>query len=189
MAENESLNIYTPYGRRWMILVDAIRRQQDADRVVQLARQTLCRTLDKVLRQLAEHGVTLARLLQYRDAPDTLRQFLYMCQGHDYVRLFADVAAASSPCDSQQVLQRFIEAIWETVADPIALSVARSDAPMALGEIRDYVTHIGKEIEPDVQAMAASLAINPKGKPQISRGRRGQTAGTAQMLSVSLLGN
>ena len=190
MAENESLNPDDPYGRRWDIVYRAIRKGEPPEKVVLRIRRAMYQGLRKTLRQCAEYGVTFQMLLDSRNAPQALRQFVRKTQGHEYVQLFADVAAASSLCDTEELLQAFVGAIWESVGDRIAHKVVRSDGPMSLNGMRDYLGHAAEQIQPDVDRIARNLASNPSWKPSLPRGKKGQEAETtAEMLSMSLLGN
>ncbi len=164
MAENESLNPDDPYGRKWDIVYGAIRKGEPFDKVVQRVRRALYRGPRNALKQFAEYGVTLQMLLENRNSPQALRQFVRKTQGHEYVHLFADVAAASSLCDREGLLQAFVGAIWESVGDRIVLKVVRSDGPMSLNGMRDYLAHVAEQIQPDVDRIARNLASNPSWK-------------------------
>jgi hypothetical protein len=190
MAENESLDPDNRYGRRWDAVFGAVRRGEPFDKVVQRVRRALYRGLRNALKQFAEYGVTLQMLLENRDSPQALRQFVRKTQGHEYVQHFADVAAASSLCDTEGLLQAFVGAIWESVGDRIVLKVVRSDGQMSLNGMRDYLAHVAEQIQPDVEFIARNLAGNPSWKPRLPRGKKGQEAETtAEMLPMSLLGS
>lgn len=93
MAENESLDLGSPYAKRWDVVCDLVRKGASPEKVASKVEDALYKALRKALKQLREKGVTPADLLKSRGCPQVLRQLLRKTQGHDYVRLFIDATA------------------------------------------------------------------------------------------------
>ncbi len=190
MAENESLDLDDPYGRRWGILVRSIRKHEPFDTVIGRVRKALYGGPRNALKQTEKYGVTLQMLLENRNSPQALRQFTRQTQGHDYVQLFADVAKANPQSDTPGLVQAFVAGVWETVEDRIAHRVVGSDGLTSFADVRSYLDRVAERIAPDVDRIARNLAEDPSWKPRMPRGSKGQGAETTtEMLSMSLLGN
>ena len=190
MAENESLDLDDPYGRRWDIVFGSIRKSEPFDKVVQRVRRAMYRGLRNALKQFAEHGITLKMLLDNRNSPLAIRQFARTTLGHDYVHLFAQVASASSHLDTASLLHAFVGAIWDAAGDQIACKVVTSDGPMSFNGMRDYLARVAAQVEPDVEHIARNLAKDPSWKPRMPAGTSDQQAdSTPEILSMSLLRN
>ncbi len=69
MAENESLDLDDPYGRRWGILVRSIRKHESFDTVFGWVRNALYGGPRNALKQVEKYGVTLQMLLENRNSP------------------------------------------------------------------------------------------------------------------------
>ena len=188
MAENESLNLNDPYGQRWDAVRRAIAKGQPFEKVVLLARKALYRGLRNTQKQCVEYGVTFQMLLENRNTPQVLRQFVKATLGHDYVQLFRDVAASSAQCDTEGLLRAYVGAIWETVADRIVCKTVTSKGEKSLNEMRNHVGQVAEQLQPDFDRIARKLANDPAWKPRMPSDKKGQpTDTTAEMLSMSLL--
>lgn len=190
MAENESLDLDDPYGRRWGILVPSIRRHEPFDTVIGRVRKALYGGPRNALKQIEKYGVTFQMLLDNCNSPQALRQFTRQTQGHDYVQLFADVAKANPQVDAPGLVQAFVAGIWETVEDRIAHRVVGSGGLTSFADVRSFLDRVAERITPDVDRIARNLAEDPSWKPQMPRGSKGQGAeATTEMLPMSLLRN
>jgi len=190
MAENESLDLDDPYGRRWDIVFRSIRKDEPFDKVVQRVRRALYRGFRNALKQFAEYGITLKMLVENRNSPLALRQFARTTLGHDYVHLFAQVASASSHLDVPGLMRAFVGAIWEAAGDRIACKVVTTDGPTSLNGMRDYLAQVAEQIEPDVERIAGKLADDPSWQPRMPAGANHQQIdSTPEILSMSLLRN
>jgi hypothetical protein len=190
MAENESLDLDDPYGRRWDIVFQSIRKNEPFEKVVQRVRRAMYRGLRNALKQFEEYGVTLQTLLDNRNSPQTLREFVRKTQGHEYLQLFAAAAAASSNLDAESLLRGFVGAVWDAAGDRIAFKVVTSDGPTSLNGMRDYLTRVAGQVQPDVDRIARKLADDPSWKLRMPAGTSDQQAdSTEEMLPMSLLRN
>jgi len=190
MAENESLDLDDPYGRRWGVLVRSIRKHESFDRVIGRIRKALYGGPRNAFKQMDKYGVTLRMLLDNRHSPQALRRFSRQTQGHDYVQLFADVARANPESDAPSLVQAYVTGIWETVEDRIAHRVVGSDGLTSFADVRAYLDQVAEHIAPDVNRIARNLAEDPSWKPRMPGGNKGQRAEpTTEMLSMSLLRN
>jgi len=190
MAENESLDLDDPYGRRWDIVFQSIRKNEPFDKVVQRVRRAMYRGLRNALKQFAEYGITLKMLVENRNSPLALRHFARTALGHDYVHLFGQVASASSHLDTEGLLRAFVGAIWDAAGDRIACKAVTSDGPTSLNGMRDYLARVAEQVAPDVDRIARKLAEDPSWKLRMPAGTNDQQAdSTPEMLSMSLLRN
>lgn len=188
MAENESLDLDNPYGRRWAILAGLIRKGEPFDRMASGVRKALYRGFHNALKQFAEYGITIEILLQGRHSQQSLRQFIRQTQGHDYIRLFADVANAGPWLDTRGLLEAFVTGIWETAEDGIAHRVVGSNGLTSFTDVRGYLDQVAEQIRPEINHIARRLSENPSWNPRIPNGTKVQADATADMLSMSLLG-
>jgi len=72
MAENESLDLDDPYGRRWGVLVRSIRKHETFNTVIGRVRKALYGGPRNALKQMEKYGVTLQMLLDNRNSPHLL---------------------------------------------------------------------------------------------------------------------
>lgn len=190
MAENESLDLDNPSGRRWAFVADLIRNGKPFDEVARRVRRALYKGLRNALKQFAEHGITLEMLVQSRHSPQLLRQFVRQAEGHDYLQLFTDVANTSPQLDAQGLVEAFVAGIWETAEDRIAHKVVGSNGLTSFTDVRGYLGQVAEQVKPDLNHIARRLAANPTWKPRMPSGTKDQQADTTvEMLSMSLLGS
>lgn len=189
MAENESLDLGNPNARRWDAVYDAIRKGQPCEKVAKQVRTKLHQGLRKALKQFAEKGVSLEDLLNHRDSPASLRQFLKKSGGHEYIELFAETALAEKGSDTHQFLEAFVGGVWETISDQIAQNVINSERWSNFVDVEIFLNEVRSQIEPDVQRAAQKLAADPSWMPTCKPDKNGEkTDPTADMLGMSLLG-
>ena len=190
MAENESLDLDNPYGRRWAILADLIRKGEPFDKVAPRVRRALYKGTSH--RPEAVCGVrNHARNARAGSPLSAIASTIHKAdEGHDYIRLFADVANASPQLDTQGLLEAFVAGIWETVEDGIAHRVVGSNGLTSFTDVRGYLDQVAEQVKPDVDHIARHLTENPSWKPRMPSGTKDQQADTTvEMLSMSLLGS
>jgi hypothetical protein len=188
MAENESLNPADPKGQKWNAVRRAIAKGEPLEKVVRLARKALYRGLRNTQKQCVEYGINFQMLLENRNSPQVLRQFVKATLGHDYVQLFRDVAVSSAQCDTEALLRAYVGAIWETVADRIVFKTVTSKGEKSLNEMRNHVGQVAEQLQTDFDRIARKLADDPSGKLRMPSDKNGQpTEATVDMLRMSLL--
>ncbi|MBN1909341.1 MAG: hypothetical protein JW818_06355 [Pirellulales bacterium] len=190
MAENESLDLSNPYGRRWAILADLIRNGRSFDEVSQGVRKALYKGLRNALKQFAEHGITLEMLIENRHSPQLLQQLVRKAAGHDYLQLFSDVAIVSTQLETQGLMEAFLTGIWETVEDGMTYRIVGGAGQASFADVRDYLDQVREQVMPDVEYIARRLTENSAWTPRMPSGTNGQKIDTTvEMLSMSLLGS
>jgi hypothetical protein len=186
MAENERLDLGS--SARMRVVLDAFRNGQFCDEVAAKLRKYLIGGLRKALIELREMGVTLADLLGSRNSPQVLRQLLRKVQGHDYARLFAEVAATAGPTDTDCVTG-WIEGILDRVTDQIGLRVAESSHCQTMENFLAFASEVRDRLRPDVERLVTKLVEDPNRLPRQAP-TRGQVPvdATADLMDFSLLG-
>jgi hypothetical protein len=187
MAENESLDLGGAYAKRWDASFDAIRKGAPVTDVSRQIEKALCTGLRKALKQVKECGVTLSELLNHRQNRPALREFLQRTHGHDYVQLFAAVAAAGGPSE-RECLRGWVDAILDKVFDQICLRVTGKENWPTFGDVQEFTEDVRQNIEPIVEKLVANFEKNPAWLP-----RRAAIKGensvdpTENLLNMSLL--
>jgi hypothetical protein len=182
MAENESLDLGSSH--RWLRVSRAVRRGEPLDVVAQLVVQSLYRTLRKVQKQ-----IPLENLITVTQAQaEALIHIINECEGHDYARLFAEVAEPN--VSRQGLIENYLMALLEKFSDQIVQQAVPCERWPQMHEIMDFMHDVGSRVMPDVEYIAAKLAENPQWTPRM---RPSAAAGnsadcTEAMLSESLLG-
>jgi hypothetical protein len=152
------------------------------------ARKGPHRRARRALKQFREKGVTLADLLKSRDCPQAIRQLLRKVQGHDYARLFAEVAAASGPTEKDCVAG-WIDGVLDKVTDQICHRVAGSEHYPTIEDVQAFTAEVRAHLHPVVERLVTKLADDhgwlPKRAPT-----KGQVLAnaTADLMNFSLLG-
>ena len=83
MAENESLDLKSPYAQRWNAVRDATQKGGSPQEVVVVTKANLKRAFRKVLVEFQVCGVTTADFLAARGDSKALRNLLRKAKGHD----------------------------------------------------------------------------------------------------------
>lgn len=186
MAENESLDLST--SPRMRVVFDAVRNGSSSIEAATKLEKALIGGLRKALKQFREKGVRLADLLKSRGCPQALRLLLRKVQGHDYARLFAEVAATSGPTE-KDCLAGWIDAVLDKVMDQICHRVAGSEHHPTIDDVQVFTGEVRDKLKPVVERIVTKLAEEPDWLP-----KRAPTKGqvpidaTAGLMNFSLLG-
>lgn len=186
MAENESLDLGS--SPRMRVVFDAFRNGSSCPEVASKLEKALIGGLRNALKQFREKGVTLADLLKSRDCPQAIRQLLRKVQGHDYARLFAEVAAASGPTEKDCVAG-WIDGVLDKVTDQICHRVAGSEHYPTAEDVQTFAAVVRDHLHPVVERLVTKLAEDPDSLPRQAP-TKGQVPvdATADLMNFSLLG-
>jgi hypothetical protein len=189
MAENESLDLGGPYAQRWNPVANGFKNGDSVDQLCRLVETALRGGLRKVLKQLAEKGVSFAELMRCRHSPTLLKQLLRRLDGHQYARLFESAATASGPT-GVDCTRRWIDSILETVMDQIGYQMGGTENWPSAYEVQERINGVRHHIEPEVERIAANLANDHGWLPRQSPDKsQSPSDSTAEVLSMSLLGS
>lgn len=188
MAENESLDLGSPYAKRWEVVCLHICKGASAEQVALKIEDALYKSLRNALKQCKEKGVTLADLLNSRDCPQDLRKLLRATEGHDFVRLFADAAAVYGPTDTE-CLAGWIDAFLDKVTDQICHRVAESEHHPTIDGVQAFMGKVREILNPVVKRIVKKLVKDPDWLPQRARKKgRAPRNDTEELMNMSLLG-
>lgn len=190
MAENESLDLSSPYAKRWDVPFNAVQNGDPSEKVAPKVSKALYGGVRRTLKQFREHGVTLADLVSARDSRQRLRLLVHKTEGHQYAQLFASAAHASGPTP-EDCVRSWVEAILDKITDQVCLRVSETDDSRTLFELKEHMDEVREIIAADVEHIAVNLARNPDWRPQRKPGKAkaGDAASpTEELLGMSLLG-
>lgn len=111
MAENESLDIDSKYGRRWKAVVYTAFAGESAAEVGRVFKLTLHAALKRAIEQLGNRSVNLLDFLANRFCPKTTKQLLRQCQNHQYAQLLVNVLAANPESTDGGALRLWLYAV------------------------------------------------------------------------------
>src|ERR1700733_8281786 len=115
MAENESLDLGKPGGKRWIDVLDAVKKQQAPEIVAHKASRKLPKALRKAFKEFVESGVSFEQFLKSRNDQKAFARLTRKCQGHEFAHLFAETAAAEANADNRQLVSSFLNGIMDRV--------------------------------------------------------------------------
>jgi hypothetical protein len=190
MAENESLDLGSSYAKRWDAASTAVQNGDPCEKVAPKVSRALYGGVRKALKQLQEHGVTLADLLNARNSRPRLRQLVRQTEGHPYAQLFECAAHASGPA-TEDCLRGWLEAVLDKVFDQICLRVGETDDSRTFSDLKEHMDEVREIVACDVEHIVANLANNPDWRPQRKPGKakaHDAASSTAELMGMSLLG-
>ena len=189
MAENESLDLNSPYAQRWNVVRDAFRKGGSQSETLAVTRSTLRRAVRKVLVEFQLYGVTTDDFLAARDTPKELRNLLRKAKGHPYAELLIGVLDSCPGTPKTECLKRWGDAMLDTVFGQIRHSLPDSSCLPSFFESGPHFQAVHAGLTPDLETIAVKLVENPDWKPSL-RGKSGEPKvdSTTALLSMSLMG-
>src|SRR5271170_3170016 len=115
MAENESLDLNSPYALRWKPVPDAALKGESPENVSSLARKALLQAIRKTMDELARSGLSIADFLAQRHSERGLRKLVGQALNHPYAELLTSVLKAHQEASSEECVYRWEGAILEKV--------------------------------------------------------------------------
>lgn len=189
MAENESLDLKSPYAQRWNAVRDATQKGGSPQEVVVVTKANLKRAFRKVLVEFQVCGVTTADFLAARGDSKALRNLVRKARGHDYAELLVSVLDSNPGAPNTECLKRWGDAILETVFDQISYSLAGSRLFPSFFHTRSFFHQVHEKLTKDLETMAIRLFDDPNRKPSVrSKKDEPTTDPTTAMLTMSLIG-
>lgn len=186
MAENESLDLSS--SPRMRIVYDAFRSGSSCPTVASKLEKALIGGLRKALKEFRERGVKFSDIVQSRDRPQAMRQLLRKVEGHDYARLFAEVAATTGACEKDCVAG-WINGVLEKVTDQICHRMVGSEQYPTIESIQTFAAEVREHLSPVVERLTNDFDKAPDSLPR-QRPTRGPVPvnPTADLMNFSLLG-
>ncbi len=187
MAENESLDLGK--SKRWRAVHQVVLDGLPTPRAARRALRSLFGTIRAVQKQFKEHGVTLDQFLEAAQAGDrnTLSVLTKQCKGHDFARLFLEVA--ESGIGRESLVEEYAWAVCDKFLDQIEYGVASVKQRRWLPDIHRYLDEVRGLMEEDVHRLAGKLAEDADWLPKMRPGKaaNGMADETAEKLGESLL--
>lgn len=188
MAENESLDLKSPYSQRWNAVRDAARTGASSPKVEMMTRKRLYDALRKVRKQFMNFGVTIADFFAGRSSHPTLRELLRKTKRHQYAELLVNVLKTNPTATEFDCLKEWVHAILDTVFEQISHGLVGSDLFPSVFEPRELFRRVRHGLEPDVERIALKFCQNSDWEPRQAPRKQALTEdATAEMLPMSLL--
>lgn len=189
MAENEALDLKSPYAQRWSAVREAARKSASCQQITSLARQRFYDALRKVTKQFRIYGVTTSDFLSARDSPQRLRELIRRTKSHPYAELLVSVLNSASSSTNSECLSQWGHAILDTVFDQIGHRLVGTEHFPSFFESQIFFDRVGDGLGPDIQRIATNLAENPDWEPKRAPSKGiSKEEPTAELLPISLLG-
>jgi hypothetical protein len=166
MAENESLDLKSPYAQRWNAVRDAARKGTSCQKVVSITRKKFYEALRKVIRQFKVYGVTTTDFLSGRASPRTLRDLIRRTQGHPYAELLTSVLNSDPALAGAECLKQWGHAILDTVFDQISHGLVGTEHFPSFFESQTFFDQVCEGLEADIERIAIKLVENPEWEPK-----------------------
>ena len=188
MAENESLDLNSGHGSRWIAVLTTVRKGDSCEKVGATTLKALSRALRNALRQFEEYGVTLADFLANRGSPEVLSELVRRTKGHQYAKLFVTVLDSSPGAPSGECHHRWVNGVLDTMFDQISQRAVDHGPFRSFHEARSFIRRVRHELQDELEVIAAKLC-DPQWKPSVRRTRgEPKVDATAELLSMSLIG-
>jgi hypothetical protein len=188
VAENDSLDVKSPYGRRWLIAQHIAQQGGSSAAVGRAAKKAIHGAIKNSLRQLGGAGAGLGAFLKAKDSADECRKLLQKCKGHDYAQLLVDQMRANPGETDEQLLRRWICAAIDKVNDHLSHALVGSDHFPSFFETQKLFGEVEASLARDVQHISQHLAKDPARMPsRLPTKGADKVDPTQQMLSMSLL--
>jgi hypothetical protein len=189
VAENESLDVKSPYGKRWLIAQHIAQRGGSSSAVGRAAKKALHGAIKNSIKQLSEAGASLEAFLKSRHSSEECRKLLQKCKGHDYAQLLVDQIRANPTATTEQLLQRWIAAAFDNVGDHLSHALVGTDHFPSFFETQKLFGEVESSLGRDVQHISQHLAKDPTKMPSRLPTKEAEKVDpTQQILSMSLLG-
>ncbi|MEX2306159.1 MAG: hypothetical protein WD738_01110 [Pirellulales bacterium] len=188
MAENESLDLQQPGGRRWMHVHDAVRKQKPPEEIAAKIKKRLPRALRKAFKEWGELGVTFKDFLLSRSDDNRLNYFVRQCERHDYAHLFTLTARSYQSANNEQLIRLFLDGILESVFDQITQDVVGREPWSDVATIQAMLERTQRKVSSDVNRIAQKLAADPTWLPTVARRKAESITETESLLTTSMLG-
>jgi hypothetical protein len=188
MAENESLDLFSPDANRWKKVLRAITDNQPNEAVARQILDAFYDGLRRACKQMAKLGVKLSDLLEAARSPEDLRRLVIQAQGHSYVRSFEQVAVCFTGGSREVLLTAYLRAIWGKVHDQICSVIEPAASDASPSGPHAQLGNLQGEIDAMIGRLAQKLADDPSQIPAKPRRRKGTPAPSLpERLSQSLL--
>jgi hypothetical protein len=188
MAENESLDLKSPYAQRWNAVRDAARKGASCQKIAILTRKRLYAALRRVRKQFKEYGVSIADFFASRRSLPALRGLLRKTERHPYAEVLVGVLNSSPTSTEHECLKKWGHAILDMVFDGIGAGLVGTERFPSAFESLTLFRQVRHDLEDDVQRIATNLVENIDWEPRQAPCRRvSKEDATAELLPMSLL--
>ena len=189
MAENESLDLNSPYAMRWRPVLDAAVKDEPSKKVSSLAKKALLQSIRNTMDRLARSGLSISDFLAQRHSNRNLRKLASRTLHHPFAELLASVLKANPNAPNTECIFMWERAILDQRFDQFKL---KSSGGNRLSSLRDWdglLADVHNELCYHLELIAMNIVRDPGWRP-IARSKKGeaQSDQTASLLSMSLVG-
>lgn len=188
MAENESLDIDTTYGKAWKFLVHTAQSGQPHRSVSVGFKKTLHRALKRAINQLQKCSVTIADFLEARFSPSRRHNLLRQCMGHHYARVLVEVIRANPNAHTEQLLQNWLYGIRDKIMAQVGRAIIGSEHYPSTSHVEALAGSVEVHMERDIDNIVEGLMEDPtQVRNALPERARRRVSPTQQVLKMSLL--
>ena len=189
MAENESLDLNSPYARRWNPALEAALRGDSCQKVSSLIRRALLGSIKKAMKQFAECGVLIADFLDNRGSPRALQKLVNRTLNHSFAEQLASVLNSNPYASDTECVNQWEHAILDRIFDQFEMKLAGGSQFPSFYDADSFLRNVRSELLVDLDNVAINIVNDPQWKPCV-RSKKGEARSdpTADLLSMSLVG-
>jgi hypothetical protein len=189
MAENESLDLTTPYARRWKPALEALLKGESCEKIASLTERALKRAINNAIKWFAQHRVSIADFLSSRHSPSELRRLVNRTLNNSFAEHLASVLVSNPSASNTDCVYQWLHDILDRVFDQFKMKVAGTDQLPSFRDAESALQDVRCELMGNLDSVAISIVNNPLRKLTV-RSKKGEVIGdpTADLLPVSLVG-
>ena len=121
MAENESLDLNSPYAMRWRPVLDAAVKGEPSKKVSSLAKKALLQSIRKTMDQLARSGLSISDFLAQRTFGPWSSKLVNRALHHPFAELLVSVLKANPNAPNTECVFMWERAILDQRFDQFKL--------------------------------------------------------------------
>jgi hypothetical protein len=189
MAENESLDLNSPYAMRWKPVLDAAVGGESSEKVSSLAKKALLQSIRKTMDHLAKSGLAIADFLAQRHSDRGLRKLVSRASHHPFAELMASVLKANPNAPSTECVYLWERAILDLRFDQFKVKSCGGDRLPSFQDWDGLLADVHNELCYHMELIAINIIRDPGWRPR-ARSKKGEARSdqTASLLSMSLVG-
>jgi len=189
MAENESLDLNSPYARRWKPALEAALRGESCQKVSSLTRKALLASIKKAMKQFAECGVLVADFLDNRGSHRAIQKLVNRTLNHPFAEQLASVLNSNPYASNTDCVNQWEHAILDRIFDQFEMKLVGGSQFPSFYDADSFLRDVRSELLEDLENVAINIVNDPQWKPSV-RSKKGEARSdpTADLLSMSLVG-
>jgi DNA-directed RNA polymerase subunit L len=189
MAENESLDLNSPFAWRWKAVLESAIGGEPLEKLSSRVKRALLDSIRKSMEQFARSGVTISEFLKERHSARNLRKLVNQSLSHTYAELLATVLNTHSNAANTECVYKWEHAILDAAFDQIKIKACNGDQDVSLHDLDHRLRDVRTALCYDLELTAINIVRDPGWRPRV-RSKKGEARSdqTASLLSMSLVG-